>query len=607
MCGINLIIDKLANLDDSIIQRMNAAINHRGPDHSDWSYQMFADQSVYLGNTRLQILDLHDRANQPMTSSDGRFAITFNGEIYNYKALRNQLIDLGYEFKTESDTEVLLNWLIAHGKGGIKSLNGMFAFGLVDFDKNEVILARDQHGMKPLYYFDTVAGFVFSSEIKGLLASNLIRKELNEGQIDHYLQYKYAKSPDTFFKNIKSVNPGHVVTINKLGLTESQFVHQVQQEKNEKVDLEKVEGLVKSSLSRHLEADTIVGLFLSGGVDSTLLLALSKEIGVSIPTFSIAHSASEGSFGTEDTKYARMAARQFGSSHYEFEADRRLLSNFDEHIQQMDQPIGDSASLLTDFLSKKAGEHVKCVLSGAGADEWFAGYNRHQAFQHYLSSSLLKRNPKTLKGISSILPTGKEHPFRKPFQLAKKFLENLDEHPQKTYFNFLRFNYFQKDFELKENQPEDHLKWALNHDRDHYLVDDVLMLGDQWSMNNSIEMRMPFLDNDLASYIGSLPQESLLINGKKWILKTILKNYGGKAYSQRPKEGFGLPTGKWLQNGHFEEQLSFLNNPQSIIFNYIDKEAIDNLIQSHLKKKQDYSLEIWSVMVLANWLEAHFN
>jgi len=607
MCGINLIIDKTKTLDDSVIQRMNASIDHRGPDNSDWKQYSHANQRFFLGNTRLQILDLHERANQPMTSENGQYAITFNGEIYNYKTLRNTLIDFGFKFNTESDTEVLLNWLIKFGASGIKSLNGMFAFSFINIEKGTTIIARDQHGMKPLYYSKTNTAFIFSSEIKGIHASNLISKDLNENQIGHYLQYKYAKAPETFFKNIKSVKPGYVVTIDESGWKEAPFFNPINIGENKEVDLEEVEGLIKSALARHLKADTTVGLFLSGGVDSTLLLALAKELEVSLPTFSIAHNASEGSFGTQDAKFARKAAKQFGSSHFEFEVDTSLLSGFQEHIHNMDQPIGDSASLLTDFLSKKAGEHVKTVLSGAGADEWYAGYNRHQAFHYYLKSNVLKGNAKTFKNISSFLPTGKDHAFRKPFQLAKKFLENLDKNPQTTYLNFLSFKYFNLHQQLPESLTETNFKWALDHDRQHYLVEDVLMLGDQWSMRNSIEQRLPFLDNELTAYVDSIEQESLLANGKKWVLKSILNKYGGKEYNQRPKEGFGLPTGKWLHEGNFLEQLNFLNNPHSIIFNYTEKDKIDNLVKTHMLKKQDYSLEIWSVMVLANWLETHFN
>lgn len=432
-------------------------------------------------------------------------------------------------------------------------------------------------------------------------------KKLNESQVNQYLQFRYANAPDTFFANIRSVTPGNVLTIDKTGLTETQFSAIVEPSNRNDIDVEKVETLLKSALSRHLQADAIVGLFLSGGVDSTLLLALSRELGVSLPTFSIEHSDSEGSFGTEDSKFALKAAQQYGASHHSFEVSKKIIGGFNEHLLHMDQPIGDSATLLTDYLSRQAGQQVKSVLSGAGADEWFAGYNRHKAFLYYLKSNLLKGYPETLKGVATILPTGIDHPFKKPFQLTKKFLENLDSNAQTTYLNFLRFRYFNKDSKSDEIPTDDLFKWALDHDRRHYLVDDVLMLGDQWSMRNSIEMRMPFLDNELTSYIGSFNQERLLDKGKKWILKSILNKYGGNEYAQRPKEGFGLPTGKWLHEGHFAEQLDFLNDPQSIIFNYVESNHISKLVQAHMNKKQDYSLEIWSVMVLANWLKIHFD
>jgi len=607
VCGINLIIDKKVGLDDSIIQRMNESISHRGPDHSNWAQHNFSNQRIYVGNTRLKIIDSHDRANQPLSSKDGQYMLTFNGEIYNYKALKDILIDKGYNFQTESDTEVLLNCMIEYGSEGVKSLNGMFAFAFVDLAKNQVIIARDRHGMKPLYYAETDAAFVFSSELKGIHASNLVSKRLNESQLNHYLQFRYASTPYTFFENIKSVTPSNVLTIDNSGLFETQFSEVIESAGKNEIDVDKIETLLKSALTRHLQADASVGLFLSGGVDSTLLLALSKELGVSLPTFSIEHNASVGSFGTEDSKFAKKAAQQYGANHHSFEVSNAILGGFNEHLLHMDQPIGDSASLLTDFLSKQAGQQVKTVLSGAGADEWFAGYNRHKAFLYYLKSDLLKGHSKTLKGAASLLPTGIDHPFRKPFRLTKKFLQNLDDNAQTTYLNFLQFKYFNTDAIENDITTDDIFKWALNHDRQHYLVDDLLMLGDQWSMHNSIEMRMPFLDNELTSYVTSLDQEALLDKGKKWILKSILNKYEGTEYTQRSKEGFGLPTGKWLHDSLFAEQLDFLNDPQSIIFNYVEKDHIAKLVQGHMSKKQDYSLEIWSVMVLVNWLKIHFN
>ena len=335
MYGINLIIDKKVNLDDSIIQRMNESIKHRGPDYSNWSQHQFVNQRIYLGNTRLKIIDIHDRANMPMSSADGQYELTFNGEIYNYKALKTILLNQGYHFQTESDTEVLLNWLIEYGSTGIKDLNGMFAFAFVDMAKNQVIIARDRHGMKPLYYAETPAAFVFSSELKGIHASNLVAKKLNESQVNQYLQFRYANAPDTFFENIKSVTPGNVLTIDDTGLTETQFSNAVESSDTNDINIEKVESLLKSAISRHLQADSTVGLFLSGGVDSTLLLALSKELGVSLPTFSIEHSASERSFGTQDSKFAHKAAQQYGASHHSFEVGKKIIGGFNEHLLHM--------------------------------------------------------------------------------------------------------------------------------------------------------------------------------------------------------------------------------------------------------------------------------
>ena len=610
MCGVNLILDKKASLDDYHIQQMNTRLQHRGPDSISWKKMAIGDQKAFVGNTRLKIIDPEEHANQPMVSSDGNYLLSFNGEIYNYHDLKNQLISQGVSFCSQSDSEVLFHWLINYGKAGIKALQGMFAFIFIDKKKGQTLLARDRHGMKPLYFADVDPIFIASSEIKAIFATNLIRKELNELQIFHYLQFRYAKAPETFFKDVFALKPGHVLTIKDGKISEDCFTKKnfVETPETEEAISLKIESLLTDSLMSHLHADVPVGLLLSGGVDSTLLLALAHKNGKQhLPTFSIYTGSKEKSFGTQDRVFAKKAAVLYSADHHEFHIDQGILSHLEEHMGHMDQPIGDSASLLTDFISREAGKSIKVALTGAGADELMAGYNRHEAFYQYLNRiHFFSRNRNLLKGLSSFLPTGFDHPWRKNFRLIKRFMKNLDGDAQQVYLNFLSFDTFKSAEKLYETTSNGLFQWALDHDRENYLVSDILMLSDQMSMKNSLEFRMPYLDADFTNFIYQLPSTLLIKKGKKWFLKSILQKYRGKAFVDRPKEGFGLPTGKWLHEGHFRPFLKVLNDPESVLFRYIEQTRVQQLISQHLRKKEDYSLEIWSIVILAHWLQRHF-
>ncbi|CAN5431976.1 asparagine synthase (glutamine-hydrolyzing) [soil metagenome] len=619
MCGINLIIDKKGILDFIPIKKMNLASHHRGPDFQHFLEIKKSDFNIFLGHNRLKIIDPGDRANQPMVSSCGRYYLSYNGEIYNFYEIKNRLIDQGVKFTTHSDTEVLLNLLVKKGESALTDLQGMFAFVFYDQERDKFLLARDRHGMKPLYYFDNENFFIVSSETRAILASGLIKKELNEEQVYFYLQYKFAKAPETFYKGITALLPGNVMEYqNHHASVKSYFIStRLPNENSDDLEeiLVKTEDLLIDSISRHLISDVPAALFLSGGVDSTLLLALIIKAGLpQIPSFSIVNHPKEKSFGTQDYKYAKKAADHYGSFHYEYQLDAEILERFEEFIQNMDQPIGDSAGLLTYVLSEKASQKAGIVLSGAGADEVFAGYNRHLAFYRYLKyhSSIVKFLP-TLQGASRILPTGFEHPFRKKFQLLKKFFLNLNKDTATTYNNFLSFPDFKR-FNAtlwssngnQKTQNEDILRKALQHDRENYLVSDVLSINDLMSMQHSLEIRMPYLDDPLTSYIDALPGKTLLAGGRKWILNSILAKNGGSEFVKRPKEGFGLPFGRWLKIPESSTLRKQLSDNQNILFKYIDKDQVRGILKSHTKNEKDCTLELWSLIVLSAWLNKEF-
>ncbi|HAS44691.1 MAG TPA: asparagine synthase (glutamine-hydrolyzing) [Microscillaceae bacterium] len=614
MCGINLIIDKQGKLDDTHIQRMNKATSHRGPDRSFYEAIQIGNLTLYLGHNRLKIIDLSDNANQPFYSADKQQVLLFNGEIYNYVSLKNQLKNK-YSFKTQSDTEVLLYWLVEKGLEGIAQLEGMFAFVWIDIRQEKVFLVRDSFGIKPLYYFDDDRYTTVSSEIKGILDSGLVTSTLNEFQIGHYLTYKFAQSPQTFFQDIYQVISPCFFDIPNHQLVEIEQTEPIA-EPLTPLNITDLESLLIQSVEQQLKADVPVGIFLSGGVDSTLLLSITQELGLkSIPSFSIANDAKETNFGTQDYHYARLAAQQFGGDHQEIKAKPTDLEEFEVWIRRLDQPIADGAIFLTDLLSRFARKSVKVALSGAGADELFAGYNRHQAFYYYLKNYRFFNNlTKRKKLLSSLALDGFAHPWRKKMRLIKKLLQNIDSSPAQTFINFTKPNVIPLNQTFVDSQAlpsmahkefAQWLTWSLQYDQQHFLAQDVLPLTDAMSMLNSLEVRVPYLSQKLYRGLQHLNPEDLLQQGRKSLLKQWLLKRGGKAFVKRPKEGFGMPFGYWLQQGQLPWVINQLQNPEIPVYKWVNYEGFQKMLKLHIKQKRDYSSEVWSVYLLSEWLNVN--
>ncbi len=595
---------------------MNNATKHRGPDACLFKKYSFQQSSIFIGNNRLKIIDTSDNANQPFTSSDQRYCLSYNGEIYNYQELRKNLVSK-YSFRTSSDTEVLLYHLIEFGTNGINQLNGMFAFILYDSQTGNSIIARDSQGIKPVYHFSDENNLLVSSEIKGILASGIVVKEFNSSQIPHYLKYKYAQRPETFYKNIFELEPGYFIETNSESF-------QIKKWRNENLNqtinspsslVEDIKALLFKAVERQLKSDVTNGIFLSGGIDSTLLLAITKELGIkNLPSFSVVNSSEDRNFGTDDYLYAKKAAKLYNSEHYEILIYSEILNHTEELFHQMDQPIGDSALLLTWLISGTASEKIKVALSGAGADEWFAGYNRHWAYKNYLNYFYKNNSLIKFSGtLSSIIPDGFSHPLRRQSRLWNKFSSEISSNPTETYDNF-RSQFSSKELltSLEEKysdvefSKEILLQKALQKDRQEYLISDVLMLTDKMSMLKSLEVRVPYLDKDITNYLTQVPSDFLLKKGRKWILKELLEDLGGKEFTTRSKEGFGMPIGKWIKENKNRFILEHILNKNSYIYEHISYEMVNKMVSRHLSGKKDNSSAIWSLIVLTNWLQKEF-
>lgn len=598
---------------------MTEATVYRGPDATAHVTTTCGAGAMHIGHNRLKIIDRSDEANQPFRSEDGRYLLAYNGEVYNYKEIRRQLQARGHSLKTASDTEVVLHLLILEGANGLQQLDGMFALAFYDTATHQLLLARDRFGIKPLYYADTDQSFVVSSEIKGILASGLVPKELNQTQLECYLQYRHALKPQTFYKGIAELEEGHYLLWQNNSLTTTPYCSVSAPQQEEVVPtgqlISKTKELLCESVQRHLVADVPIGLFLSGGVDSTLLLALLHEAGhTQFPAFSIALKPSEGSFGTQDTYYARLAAERYKASFTPFEIDENILAGTDALVRGLDQPIADGTALVTSYLAGAVKPHVKVVLSGAGADELFGGYNRHWAFYQYLrhqNKALALRG--VLRLAKPLLVTGFDHPLRNTFRLLNKLPDKIHPNPYNTFLQFTEMDSALQQL-LKErsgrpksvNQEKDWLKWCLQHDLHQYLISDVLSMTDQTSMQHSLEVRTPYLSNGLHQYLQGMAGGTLFRQGQKWVLKEVLAAQGGKEFTNRPKEGFGMPLGKWLRDPKNSWLFQELRDSKAILFEFLNYTQTQQLLHLHLNGRHDYSTEVWALLVLAKWLQFNF-
>ncbi|WP_299457234.1 asparagine synthase (glutamine-hydrolyzing) [uncultured Microscilla sp.] len=613
MCGLNLIVDFRGDLNIDNVQQMNAATQHRGPDGSHVEHLHLASAQVFMGHNHLKIIDLRSSNNQPFFSRDGRYVLIFNGEIYNYLQLKAAL-PTSYHWKTNTDTEVLLYWLITHGANGIPTLEGMFAFALLDIQQQQILLGRDASLIKPLYFYQNERCLVVSSEIRGVVASGVVPNRLNEGQVGHYLRFKYAPPPQTFYQHIYHLPLLANFDINTQKLQEIP-TNTTSTYSSSPLDSQSIEELLITSIEQQLQADVPVGIFLSGGVDSTLLLSIVQELGTQhLPSFSLVNTVGDQSFGTKDFHFARLASQQYQSIHHEYTIDATDLKDLADWVACLDQPIADGAALLTYLLAKKARKQVKVILSGAGADELFAGYNRHWAFAQYLKKRPLLN---TLKPYAQWLGRGLSdrgsYPWRNKIRLAQKFFDQIDIHPAQTFVNFTQLQTIPLRKQLHLTSPhiqydttEEWLRWCLHYDKTHYLANDVLAMTDAMSMQHGLEVRVPYLSQALTKAIQHYPTLELLKKGKKTLLKKWLNKRGGQLYTQRAKEGFGMPFGKWLQEGKLPWITNSLKKPHPVTYKWIDYPKFEKMLATHQHKKRDYTSEIWAVVVLDYWLKAKF-
>ncbi len=584
MCGIFSVTTKeKKTLSSNGFDATLASLSHRGPD--DKGFLKFPHCA--LGQTRLSIIDISG-GHQPMKDNTRPIAVTFNGEIYNYKELKKELEKKGHKFSTNSDTEVILKAYQEHGTECLKLLDGMFAFALWDNKKKSLFMARDRFGKKPLYYaFDTSGNLVVASEIKAIFASGLIKGEIDPEAIDNYLALMYIPPWKTVYKNIFTLAPAEYALYQDGKLEKKKYWEL----KFKPLDIgyndakEEIKRLFAKAVKKRMVADVEIGSFLSGGVDSTLVSIYAQKLSsYPLKTFSLGY----GDYRNE-LPYAETASKKIGSDHYTLQAHEDLIHILKETLAYFDEPHADSSDFPQSLLSQFAAQKVKVALSGDGADELFMGYGWYQKHMH------LSFRAHTVEKL-----------FLNPFQ---GYIRNISIFSPQERKKLWGKNTYVKGF-IHPNMTGENLDSIAKintFDLTAYLPGQLLSKIDRMGMMHSLEVRSPFLDYKLAEFVYNLPTKYKMNKTEnKIILKDILKEFMPEKFVYRRKQGFGAPVEEWLQTPPFKKLVSEKLGDKALIYDFLRKEAIQNIITSFYgRNNRNVYYKIWVLLCLELWLESH--
>lgn len=577
---------------------MNAATVHRGPDGS----ATYENTGVTLGHNRLAIIDLSPEAGQPMTDASGRFIMVFNGEIYNFKELREQLTS--YAFKTQGDSEVILAAYQTWGAEAFGKLNGIFALAIWDTEEQSLLLARDSVGVKPLYYHVDGSRLVFSSEIKAILETG-VERVLDQTSLEHYLRLMYVPEPNTMFKNIKKLPKGNMLVYKGGVASISPFVSGVEpvdRPASYKEAVQTVRTKVEAAVTRQLVSDRPVGIYLSGGIDSSVVLASAAQTHPHIDTYSVGFSldsAEEQEKFNIDSRVAQNTATFFGSTHHEFSISAEDAINLlPETIRRLDEPIGNATALAQLFLARKVKQTATVVLSGEGGDELFGGYERYRLA--FVASMLSPWIPRTLASkvpkLHSLHVSGEDRFAQLMFQKESAIRRIFPGVGSMVNTRALFSSEFSNSLDIATN--------LMRADENHWLVDEALMRADKTSMASGVELRVPLLDLDLISYAHVLPRQYKVTPFKtKRVLKDAFRDVLPKEVLSQPKRGWFSPGAKWLRHPAFvrlaDEVFSQTYAPKiTALFNLPE---IHSMLEDHRDKRAyNYTL-LWALLVFFMW------
>jgi asparagine synthase (glutamine-hydrolysing) len=618
MCGIAGIVSAVAGdeIDAGVIHRMCQAIVHRGPDDEG----LFVKHGTGLGMRRLSIIDLSG-GHQPVFNEDRTVWIVFNGEIYNFPELREDLIKRGHTFDTHSDTEVIVHLYEEMGPDCVSKLRGMFGFALYDEPRRKLLLARDRLGKKPLHFAVEGQRLLFGSEIKSILVASPDLATVNQEALLQYMYFGYVPDPLTAFSAIQKLPPGHLLEFQNGRIEVRQYwdlpQYGTHQPHNEEECLEEMEYRLAEAVRIRLISDVPLGALLSGGTDSSTVVALmARASSKPVKTFSIGFRDHD----FNEAQYARIVANKFGTDHHELIVEPDVLETVETLTSSLEEPFGDSSMLPTYYVSGMARKHVTVALSGDGGDEIFAGYDRYRI---HLRRNALERIPNWARRFyrDKIYP-------RLPGEVrTRKFAYNASLPWQERYVDGISFvPSFEREMPLLSGEfrsvllhvgnpqevmyryfdqapAQDPVSKMLYVDTKTYMVADILTKVDRMSMATSLEVRVPILDHVFVEWATGLPSDWKLRDGKqKYILRKLAERVGvPREVLYRPKQGFAMPLVHWMKNELRELIMTVLLEPRTLQRGYFEPRAVRRLLEEHFRGKRDHSGRIWRLLMFELW------
>jgi asparagine synthase (glutamine-hydrolysing) len=625
MCGLTGFCDFNKKLTKNDLTAANNVLYHRGPDSGNVEVFDTDNAVIGFGHRRLSIMDVSENGSQPMYSDDKNVVVILNGEVYNFKEIRKDLIDAGYSFHSDSDTEVIIKAYQEYGiDEAVKKFIGMFAFALYDIKKQVVYLLRDRPGVKPLYYYNNKGTILFASELKSIYTYPGFEKNINEKAVSLFFNYGYIRAPYTIFNNTYKVQPGHYIKIDiRTQKTEDikywdvfDYYNKPKLKISEEEALETVESLFKSAFQYRMVSDVPVGVFLSGGYDSSVVAAvLQKNSTQKIKTFTIGFSEEKW----DEAPHAKKIAAHLGTDHHEYYCTTKEAQDiFPELADIYDEPFGDSSGIPTTLVSRFARKQVTVSLSADGGDEIFAGYSRYD-YLHKLNK-VFSKSPDFLLNTGRVLSNAamgvfpglkRVHKIARLTEILNTYKKNGLSDIYCRLFNYNDISELINGFDSKigllddvgiMNEGNDFMNKTIGYDYRTYMVDDILTKVDRATMSISLEGREPLLDHRIIEFVSQLPSELKYNNGeKKYLLKKIAHKYIPKPLLDRPKAGFTFPMQEWLTTDLKDYVFNYINEEQLSKHNYLNVKKAIRMRDDFLAGKKNMETQIWLILMFQMW------
>jgi asparagine synthase (glutamine-hydrolysing) len=618
MCGIAGFVESsrvgvplAAEPRRSLVHRMCEVIRHRGPDDEG----VMVEDGVALGMRRLSIIDL-STGHQPIHNEDRTVWVVFNGEIYNFCELRTELESAGHRFYTSTDTEVIVHAYEEWGAPAIARFRGMFGLAIWDRRSHSLLLARDRIGIKPLHYAVVNERLYFGSEIKSLLCAPDLPRDIDLSALDHYLSFLYTPPDGSIFTHVRKLPPGHTLTWRDGRMSIDRYWEVPAEESfrgSEREAVLQLRDVLSDAVRSHLMSDVPLGAFLSGGIDSSLVVGLmSQASSARVKTFSIGFD--EPAY--DELAHARRVANHFGTDHHEFVVKPDAVGILDRIVSHFDEPFADSSAIPTWYVSELARRHVTVVLSGDGGDELFGGYDRY--LPHPRVAAFDRYSPRGFRRLAALAAARLPHGAR-----GKNFLRHVGRDDRGRYLDAIRF--YSSDEKpallspdvrrMLTSDPEtllaarferfEALPWSsqmMRFDAVTYLPEDILTKVDRMSMAHSIESRVPLLDNEVIRFAASLPAGMKIRNDRrKHVLKEVAATLLPPEILSRPKQGFGVPLGVWFRGNLRELFADTLLSPRSLQRGYFQQSFVRRLVNEHVAGTRDHTLRLWQLVVFERW------